>query len=365
MAEKPIQTGAYHGSGGPNAARTLGEISVMLLTEERLAEPVGTVDQLLADQVRNAVFQGRNSVTLLDLGSGEGQMLRDIIGHPEQMPQTVEALKYAKAHQINDFSIKLVGLTDTSGIANRPSTSGTVFTTTAQIPQGINYPTTAVNYGYAIVNGQSLTQFLEQNHIAKLDLVLATQSMMYLKPHLFRSTLSDIAEALTPGGRCVIIGYKHFGGDSLSKSDLSAPQVIPGTLDDLQTKGIDFEIKGLGDSEEASVLYERLFSKWLRLTNLAIDTYDQMQGEGRSMRDTGSYEFLLGYLSRIDHGQKPSLYELATVYVSELKRLLNEFQRVYVREAKEAIVSELAQVNQGRRRVTVGNRMMSITNIEA
>lgn len=366
MAERKIQTGAYHGAGGPSAARTMGEVSIKLLTEERLAEPLGTVDQLVANQVRNAFRQKRNGITVLDLGSGEGQLLHDMIDYPEQMPQTVLALQEVKAANVADFTITIVGLTDTSGIAQRPSVNGTVYTSqSAHIPQGIHYPTAATNFGYAIVNGQSLRQFLEINNIGNVDLVLATETMMYLKPHLFQSTLTDIADALTPGGRCVITGYKHFGGDSLSISDLSKQTMIPGSLEALQEKAIDLEFSGMYESEEAEVLYEKLLDKWVRLANLAVDTYDQMQKAKRAMRDSGSYEFLLEYLDKIDHGQRPSLHDLAQVYVVELQRLLNDFAGVYVREAKERIVTQFTHEYVGRRRVEVGNYMISITNIEA
>ncbi len=365
MAERQIQTGAYHGSGGSSAARTMGEVNIKLLTEERLAEPLGTVDQLVADQVRNAFKQKRNSITVLDLGSGEGQLLHDMIDYPEQMPQTVLALQEIKAANVTNFTITIIGLTDTSGIAQRPSVNGTVYASqSAHIPPGINYPTTATNFGYAIFNGQSLRQFLEINNIKNLDLVLATETMMYLKPHLFQSTLTDIADALTPGGRSVIIGYKHFGGDSLSTSDLSKQTILPGSLDALQSKAMDLEFSGMLDSEEAEAVYEKLFEKWVRLANLAVDTYDQMQKARRAMRDSGSYEFLLDYLDKIEHGKKPSLHDLAQVYTVELQRLLNDFARVYVREAKERIMTQFTHQYGGRRRVTVGNYMISITNIE-
>lgn len=364
MGER-VQTGVYQGAGGKSVSRSLAEVSIMLLTVEKIDDPLATVDELIARQIRIAQAQNRNSITVLDLGSGEGNMLRDIIEFPELMPHTVVALREIR---IPDFTINLIGLTDTERLFNPPSIAGTEYTSTAStiVPSGTNYPTKFVNYAYAITHGQSFEDFLRihKDTIGTLDLVLSTETMMYLAPEIFKSTLSQIANALAPGGRCVIEGYKHIGSKWLSISDLRRPRITPDSLEDLRNRGIDMVIRGEDDTNEGMAFSSTLRELWVRMAREALDTYMQLTEQQRLISDRAltSHKLLSAQLSRYENGIEPTLQELSSVNIVELESLLYEIDCVYVREAKERIVDEFER-DHPHMRVTKGTYLLSINYV--
>jgi hypothetical protein len=345
MAERQVKTGVYNGAAGEYAARSLAQINYLITTQEILFPPIPSVDFLVAAQVKIAIAQGRHSITVLDLGSGEGNLMRDIISRPEFMEQTQVALREARTAGITDFNINIIGLTDTEKLANPPSINGTVYAA-PEVPfaSEINYPTTATNYAYAITNSQPLSQFLAEHAPQGINLIIVSESMKYLPRHIFAQTLEDIASGLALGGRCVIAGFHDAPDLDISLEEVGRPRVIEGSLRDLRNKATDI---WLGRSKNEAVdVYQQLLSQWESLSRQTIDIYEQLASEGKLPERTDAYlevgdhrtVYERAIAKGVDISEVISLQDL-TVYATSLIKLMSICDLVFDRDKRMAIVS--------------------------
>ena len=362
-----VELGIYRGALEERfLGRPLSKVNDFYTNRETLPfNPIVSIDQLVADQIYKAQRLNRNSITVLDLGSGEGQLLRDILAFPEQMPATVGALNKLKAMGINDFKINLIGLTDTEGLSTAPSVEGTVYQADTKTASDF-YPTQAVNYAYAITDTQSLKRFLERNYIGKLDLIIATEVMMYFKPKLFERTLRDIADALSPGGRCVISGYKHMAGKSLSASNSHDQGDSP--VEIMLKKGTDERVRMAGRrGADSNNLFERLLDRWGYLSEYVERAYSQLTEENNfNNPEIWRYSLItIRKLKQFKGGNShPTLDSLLDYDLIYLMAALNEVKIAYVKRYKEKAVDDFASSHPGFEVIRGENFLLSITKPE-
>lgn len=327
--------------------------------------PIASIDQLVADQINKAQRQKRTSITVLDFGSGEGQLLRDILVFPEQMPAIVAALKKIRRLGVNDFKINLIGLTDTQGLSNPPSIEGTTYQAVRDSRFDF-YPTQAINYAYAITDAQSLNRFLEQNYIGQLDLVIATQVMMYLKPKLFERTLTDIADVLSSGGRCIVSGYKHFAGKRLSASNPNDQYDIP--VEILLNAGIKKREKMRGRrGADSNGLYNRLLHRWDYLSQYVERAYNYLVEENNpNNSELWRYsQIIIRKLRQFrDGSSSPTLDSLLDYDLVFLIAALNEIKISYVKRYKDRAVDNFASLHPELEVIRGESYLLSITKRE-
>ncbi len=179
--------------------RDIREIEGTWRLEDEFAIP--TVDQLLSEQIELAIASGKSEVAVLDIGSGDGGLLYDVVNHPKKLAKTWQLLQ---THP--ELKIKLIGLTD----AKKPED----FLAKIAIPTSTENPQlTADNYFYTVTATQTIEQFLEAAQQPEVQLILATVSLAYMGANTFSKTMDDSFAALGPSGKMLVSNYgtKHPG----------------------------------------------------------------------------------------------------------------------------------------------------------
>lgn len=72
---------------------------------------VGSFDDLILSQLENAKKQGRKKITVLDIGSGQGNLFRDYLSDAKTGTKSREFLSQNK-----DLRVDLVGVTDANSV---------------------------------------------------------------------------------------------------------------------------------------------------------------------------------------------------------------------------------------------------------
>ncbi len=200
-----VETGGYQGpSDAIYTARSMATCEAMW--NENEVKP-GTFDDLLSAQLMQASTEGRTEVVVLDLGSGEAALIKNVINDTG-----LEGSKTFKSRQVlsanPQLQVRLVGLTD----AKKPEDFLTSEAITPNSSYTIPHPTsrqiTAENYRYTITTNQTLGKFLDAAKAPQLDLIVSTSFFFHLEGVVYDNTLLDSARALrSGGGKMLVRGY--------------------------------------------------------------------------------------------------------------------------------------------------------------
>lgn len=188
---------------GWESGRTIKEIEGAWRLETEFSIP--SIDDLLTEQLEQAILSGRAEVALLDIGSGVGKLLQGIRERSNQLPKTMAFLE-----KNPDFQLKCIGFTD----AKTPES----FMTKRELPAKDPHPQiSADNYFYTLTSRQTVTDFLRQIGQSEVQLVLGTLSLAYVGATTFGHAIEDSFAALSPAGKMLLSGYgtKHPGFETV------------------------------------------------------------------------------------------------------------------------------------------------------
>lgn len=256
----------YRGPSGPKESRGVNKI------EEVLKRWNLTFDQLILEVLNHE--RGAEPLTILDFGSGKGVFGLDTFENPHILSGTKKALEERL------IGLKYVGLKD-SPTPKRQGTEDPLFSeqiSATGIPEGIRENSSAKNFFFTITARQDLESFCEQQKIAqgKLDLFIASQSMLYLSGRVFAATMDSALARLRIGGKAFIFGTGTEDGplsaftaessiDQASASDLRLPPLPPrGTLSEekrqkrMETRSAVAMLNAMGaNKSDEGLLYEK------------------------------------------------------------------------------------------------------------
>lgn len=216
MEKNPnLKAGLYRGP----IARNVHDRTVPAC-ESQWAQAIGvtSLDTLLRAQLEIAHSQQRPLVNLLDVGSGDGGLLKGIVNNPFQLPETTAFLTSNPNMQVN-----MLGLTDARTSANH-------LKEVTEITASKDSPLVARNIGYTLTSAQHLRDFLTHMNAEKTDLILATCSLQYLGPSTFNQTLRDALNSLRgPGSTMVTAVYSNLAPGVIVDPEKGFLFTIPGT----------------------------------------------------------------------------------------------------------------------------------------
>jgi hypothetical protein len=198
---EPLPTGrkivdSYHGTKVQPQHRGI-EACQNLWNEE--IKTVGSFDDLIFNQLENAKKQGRKKVTVLDIGSGKGNLFADYLSKPQLGKKSREFLT-----NNTDFNIDMVGITD----AKTPEELLTEQKITSETENIIdNSQIKARNIRYTLSYNQRIEDVLEKFKIEGVDLCTSTLALTYLGPSTFSNTIEDVIKNLNSGGQMIAYDY--------------------------------------------------------------------------------------------------------------------------------------------------------------
>jgi hypothetical protein len=194
----PVVTSAYRGTTESSAhGRSIASCEYSWQTA--LTKPI-RLDDLIINQLTLARAQARKTVSLLDIGSGDAEIFREILTNRTSIPHTKAFLS---THP--DMEVYMLGLTDAkaSGDFGKPDPSFNYSPEDRQL--------SGANILYTLTANQRLSSFLQSQDVPKVDLILATCSLQYLGFLTFRQTIVDSISALrTPGSIMVASAYSYL-----------------------------------------------------------------------------------------------------------------------------------------------------------
>lgn len=161
---------------------------------------VGSFDDLIFNQLENAKKQGRKKVTILDIGSGQGNLFRDFLSQDKLGSKSREFLS-----QNRDFNIEMVGITDAKTVDELLTEEEITAKGENTLPN--NSQIKAKNIKYTLSFNQRIKDVLESQKIEGIDLCVSTVALTYLGPSVFENTLTDVVNNLHQGGQMVAYDY--------------------------------------------------------------------------------------------------------------------------------------------------------------
>lgn len=161
---------------------------------------VGSFDDLILNQLENAKKQGRKKVTILDIGSGVGNLFRDYLSKYQLGIKSRNFLA-----QNRDFNINMVGITDAKSVDELLTEQLITATGEEEIPD--NSQIKAKNIRYTLTYNQRIGDVLKSQNIEKIDLCVSTTALTYLGPNVFENILTDTIKYLHSEGQMIAFGY--------------------------------------------------------------------------------------------------------------------------------------------------------------
>lgn len=291
---------------------------------------VGTFDDLLCAQLENALKEGRTRISVVDVGSGVGNLFRDFLQHP-QVGQRTRA--FLAEHP--DFHIDLVGITDAK-------TEEEFLTRTDILPDAVDQAADAQlrasNIHYTLTYNQRLADVLQENGIEAVDLCTSTLALIYLGPRVFINTLEDALALLTSGGQMIAYDYAGIGTGIVQPDPMMLTLDIRG-IDDIQTSSLQATLKEQGtrfhrigvsiEDEEKMLIEAEDF-----MVRIGIRTAEDNQERRRSYEEeVDDSDDKLGALTRRSAyllRDENALIKRHTGRLREIKkRLLDEFYQAH------------------------------------
>lgn len=227
LSEKTVVSDVYHGSIDQSEhARTIASCE-HAWNKERL---IGSFDSLLARQLLIAKDEGRENVTVIDIGSGDAMLFQNFVSNPTLCPETEKILKSNPK-----LKLKLVGITDS------PTTQEMFVKKQFFSPTDLAEQISCWNEYYSLTATQTLDTILNKEGIENVDLALSTWCFTYMGPKNFEITLNSVIAHLRPnGGFMVAAAY--------------AEQEIPGFIRKDPSLPHDLDVRNIVDDESAANL---------------------------------------------------------------------------------------------------------------
>lgn len=182
-------TGGYY---GPATGRTVDQYA-----SEWQITGLGSLDELILDQVTLAQRRGEKRIQIVDIGSErEAVMLSGLIDYPWTLPRVREFMQNTPG-----MRLELTGLTD----ARSSSEFGKSLIEYHSIHPDFDASLRVVPYSLSAT--QSMEDFLKQQKISEIHLATAVWSLPYLGVNTFNEVLTTTSQALTKGGLFVGAAY--------------------------------------------------------------------------------------------------------------------------------------------------------------
>ncbi len=198
------QVAQYAGSENPRyASRSLTMCEALWNADT--VKP-GTFDEMLAFQLKLAIAEGRDVVTVLDLGSGEtSALLKNIINN--SVPSSPLTQTRALLAQNPPLNIRFIGLTDAKTDANFFRRDAITFSPLA-LPAPGQFQMSAENVHFSLNPEQTLVEFARGLGVKDFNLVLATGFFTHFYPEDFEQILEAVVLLLHEnGGKLVAAVY--------------------------------------------------------------------------------------------------------------------------------------------------------------
>ncbi len=169
-------------------------------------------DGLTRLYLEKALMEGRTEVVGLDIGSGQGGLMRSFLENPTLGEGTRDLLRYHP-----ELRLKLIGFTDAPSVDMH--LKELPLNANPDLVDNQNGQISAANYAYTLTRWQTLKSFMDDKGIEGLDFILATKSLGFVSPVIFEETLHTGVDALVPPGQGfdekfqggMFIAY-YFGG---------------------------------------------------------------------------------------------------------------------------------------------------------
>ncbi len=179
---------------------------------------VGSLDDLLFSQVECAIQNGRTSLMVCDIGSGDGYLFEDFLNNGELGTKTRELLT-----KHTNFKIDFIGLTDAES-------SEDIFQEKlieCKNEDIDNSQITARNVFYSLTATQTLDNFLKNLNVQNVDLFLSTWCLTYVGPKVFKQTLDAVDNYLRDRtGVAILAAYAEKEAPGFHKSANAMPHVV-------------------------------------------------------------------------------------------------------------------------------------------
>lgn len=222
-SKKRVHTSLYNGpTSYTDHNRGVGQVETLF------RELGNSFDSILTTRLEAAAQAGRSSVTVVDIGSGEGGMLRNFLTDPQVGEKSRSFL-----NQYPDFKLRMIGLTDSPDEAHHLTEKplGEDESKLDDEARSINTRIDATNYYYSLTRLQTLDRFFQAQNIEFMDLALATASLRYLSPAVFEEVVKTAVGKLHPGGEFIATGFvgSHAGFAGSRNERLNVRNIPPGT----------------------------------------------------------------------------------------------------------------------------------------
>ena len=303
---------------------------------------VGTFDDLIVNQLENAKKQDRSKITILDIGSGQGNLFRDFLSNASLGQKTREFLS-----QNSDFTIEMIGVTDAKSVDELLEKKEI---TADALNSPDNSQIKALNIKYTLSYNQRIGDILKANNIDGIDLCVSTVAFTYLGPGTFENAVTDVIDNLHSGGQMVAYDYSGIAPGIIQPDPMFLSldiRNIPDVKNEtslkatLHEQSIRFSRRGLNIEEEEKAL-EKAEDLMVKVNAVKQDEIDKRRKEFLSDpdydRDRG---IALGrratYLSRDEYNLiKNHISKLRQIKNRQLESIFNSYQSQIEGDYKEA-----------------------------
>ena len=215
--------GTYKGEVGSYLRRKVSECEWEWNVDAKEGLGPFSFDQLLLDALQNAIQQGRSEIVVLDFGCGEAELFKGFLNTPESESRAKTFIKQ------QHMKIKLIGITDITGLMNIPEDASVNTVLPIQVPLEESSSFEAYRILYGVTAAQTLENCLQTQGITSIDLSLATHSLNYFSVQNFEQIVETIANHLTKnGGKFIGASYNTrlpgFRRAPLAGAELDIPE---------------------------------------------------------------------------------------------------------------------------------------------
>lgn len=285
---------------------------------------VGSFDELIYEQLKNAKQSGRDKVVVLDIGSGKGNLFREYLAKDESGQKGKEFLT-----QNPDFNIEMIGITDAQSVGELLKEEGIV-PKGSTAPPYENKQIKAKNIKYTLTYQQGINNVLQAQNIEGIDLCVSTVALTYLGPQVFERTIEEIVDKLHPGGQ--MVAYDYSG-------------ITPGIIQP-DPMFLALDVRNIPDLKTTSSLKATLHEGGIRFARNRVDPHEEEEkleeGEQLMVRlgivdqeeiNNRKREFLAELEQEDDRGM--ALMRTRTPYLSEDEKALIDRHILKIRGIKK------------------------------
>lgn len=162
-----------------------------------------SIDKIMERQLRKDTT---GKIVVVDFGAGDGNFTKEFLTDTSVGKRTRGLLRGASKR---DTTIDFLGINDSPHPYQH--LHDRVILPDREDPLKDRIRGTEVSY--SVTSSQTMSKLFEAKGIEGVDLVVASNSVSYLSPPVFRGFTMDVIESLKPGGQCLVYGYGEITGD--------------------------------------------------------------------------------------------------------------------------------------------------------